>query len=74
MHRRRNTESMGCDSCPESYIKYNTNCYLEKDSTQKTFYMPESTTEIKSCFELSGYYILENTYECIHSDSKPETG
>jgi hypothetical protein len=47
---------------------------MEKDSTQKTFYMPESTTEIKSCFELSGYYILENTYECIHSDSKPETG
>ena len=41
---------MECDSCPENYIKYNTNCYLEKDNTQKTFYMPESTTEIKSCF------------------------
>ena len=49
---------MECDSCPANYIKYNKNCYLEKDSTQKTFYSAESDSMIKSCFELFNAYIL----------------
>ena len=64
--------TMKCDSCNEKNIKYNTNCYIEYDSKEKTFYKPGSTTEISSCYEELDYYIEENTYECVNT--MPSTG
>ena len=58
---------MKCESCNENDITYNKNCYKEYNSNDKTFYKPESTTEITSCYELLNYYIEENTYECVSS-------
>ena len=63
---------MKCDLCFENDITYNKNCYKEYNGTNKTFYKPESTIEITSCHEFLGYYIEENTYECI--SSMPNTG
>ena len=63
---------MQCISCKENHIKNSNNCYLEVDSTIKTFYASGSTTEITSCFQSFNKYIIENTYECI--DSIPNIG
>ena len=69
----KDNNNMHCDSCPDNYIKYNQNCYMEKDSIQKTFYKDGSTTEFTSCHELDdNFYIQEGTYECI--DYMPDTG
>ena len=62
-----NSNVMKCSSCNENNIRYNSNCYIEYDPKQKTFYKPGSNTEITSCYELLAYYIEENTYECISS-------
>ena len=67
-----NSFAMLCDSCNENNIKYSTNCYKEYDSKEKTFYKPESATEITSCKELLGLYIEADTYECVNS--MPSTG
>ena len=62
-----NKDNMNCDTCPENNIIYNKNCYIEKDSSQKTFYKAESTTEITSCYQSFHYYIEENTFTCENS-------
>ena len=67
-----NENDMKCDSCFENDIIYANNCYKVFNSKEKTFYKPESNIEITSCYELLGYYIEENTYECI--SSMPNTG
>ena len=67
-----NDDNMQCKSCNDNNIKYNTNCYIEADSSQKTFYKPHSTTDITSCYQEFHAYIIENTYECI--DSMPDQG
>ena len=67
-----NANDMKCDSCNENNIIYQKNCYVEYNSEEKTFYKPESDTQITSCFELLNYYIEENTYECIYP--MPSTG
>ena len=41
------------------------NCFKISDNIIKSFFVPESLTEISSCFELFGKYIIENTNECI---------
>ena len=64
--------NMKCDSCNENNIKYEKNCYIEYNSQDKSFYKPESSTQITSCAELFEYYIEENTYECV--SSMPSTG
>ena len=56
--------NMKCDSCDENDIFYSKNCFKEYDSKEKTFYLPGST-EISNCFDLIGYFIEENTYECV---------
>ena len=67
-----NSNNMECDSCFENNIRYQKNCYVEYNSEEKTFYKPESDTQITSCHELLDYYIEENTYECI--SQMPNTG
>ena len=67
-----NFNTMNCDTCFENDIKYNKNCYKLYNNTEKTFYKPESNTEITSCNELLDMYIEENTYECVMSI--PSTG
>ena len=55
-----NDDNMQCKSCNDNNIKYNTNCYIEADSSQKTFYKPHSTTDITSCYqEFHAYIILQ---------------
>ena len=63
---------MKCDSCNENDITYLNNCYKEYNSKDKTFYKPQSNTDVTSCSELFNLYIEENTYQCI--DSMPSTG
>ena len=62
-----NYNTMKCDSCFENNIKYGTNCYKLYSDSEKTFYKPESDTEITSCHELLGIFIEENNYECVIS-------
>ena len=42
-----NNNNMKCESCNENDITYNKNCYKEYNSNVKSFYKPESTTEIQ---------------------------
>ena len=63
-------DNMNCNSClNESSIKMENNCYILYDDISKSFYNPKNLNglEITSCFELFGYYIKENTNECIPS-------
>ena len=62
---------MKCESCNKNDITYLKNCYKEYNSKDKTFYYPQSTTDVTSCFKLLSKYIEENTYQCV---DLPETG
>ena len=62
------SSNMNCDTCKENNIHFRQNCFEEYDSNSKSFYLPENN-EISSCYELYGYYIEENTYECIYKDN-----
>ena len=64
-HEYGNSFNMKCDSCNENNIIFNRNCYIEYDSNEKTFYKPESNTDITSCKEFLDLYIEENSYECV---------
>ena len=69
---RGEDDDMKCDTCNNNDIIYEKNCYKEYSNEEKTFYMPGSTSEITSCYQLHNYYIEENTYTCI--SSMPNTG
>ena len=66
-----NDDDMKCESCNENDITYSNNCYKEDNSKDKTFYKPQSTTDVTSCFELLKKYIEENTYQCVDSIRTP---
>ena len=56
---------MKCDSCSNDKIIYGNECYEVVDNSIKSFYNPEDTSQITSCFELLHTYIKENTNTCI---------
>ena len=69
-----NSSTMMCNSCFQGDVMYKGyyknsmylyNCYKVSDNIIKSFFVPESLTEISNCFELFGKYIIENTNECI---------
>ena len=64
-----NSTDMKCSSCSEDKIRYKQNCLIIYDNETKSFYNPETKTDITSCLQLYSKYILENTNECI---DKPE--
>ena len=67
-NQRGNHINMNCEAClNDNSIKRGNNCYNVHDPDNKSFYNPENTSVITSCFELFNYYIKENTYECISS-------
>ena len=69
---RGNFTDMKCDTCSEDKIKYKQNCFIVNDNNIKSFYNPENSSQITSCNELYGNYIIENTNECI--DNIPNEG
>jgi hypothetical protein len=56
---------MNCDSCFSNQIIYGNGCYNVHNDLIKSFYKPESSSEITSCKEYFGLYIKDNTYVCI---------
>ena len=62
--KERGTPSdMHCESCSKDKIQFKEQCYIIHDEKNKTFYHPEDSNIITSCFELYNRYIKENTNE-----------
>ena len=56
---------MNCDSCFNNQIIHGNGCYNVHNDLIKSFFKPESSSEITSCKEYFGLYIKDDTYVCI---------